>query len=418
VKLPVSALLGALLLAAPLGAAQEAEPAPEAPPWARLAAELGALARGVAPEVVGPRVAELGSPALVFDALGLQELPLEEGALALGPREHAALLEGARRLGRAAFQELWSAAASASDAARRRTAIELVGLCGKTADLATALQAAAPAEEGAGLDTAALALLEEAAGRLLAREREALEALRPAIVNGSPETSGYLIRALGRAPDERTLGFLVRLMGYDRSLELPALSEIAHTARQLAPPFEENLRASVRERLSSDDRQVVRMAVVALAELWDEEALPALIELCAGSDQALAAAAFVALERTTGLAFPRRPERWSSWFRSEQQWLDGEGARLPEQLESLEVARVLAALRGLAGHRLGREHFAQLVAGLLEHEDARVRREACRTLGTLGCPSAREPLEKTLSDPDADVVAAAQVALRAMRHGA
>src|SRR5262245_11581665 len=105
----------------------------EAPDFARLAVELASLERGVEPEVVSQRIHALGtaSAPLVFEALCRDELALAEGSLALGEREHRALLEGARRIGREPFVRAWSEAASSADPRRRRTTIELVGLAGK-----------------------------------------------------------------------------------------------------------------------------------------------------------------------------------------------------------------------------------------------------------------------------------------------
>ena len=382
----------------------------------RLAAELGRLERGVAPDVVGQPLATLfaGSPARMFDALSSSELSFADGrVLTLGERERAALLEGARRLGRAALVGPWTTGAGGT-AAQRRTAIELVGLCGHATDLETALRAATPAVTNESGDPEAMRLLEEAAARLLARAPDMLVVLRPAILHSAPAVSGHLIRSLGHAPDEGTLEFLEELLAFDERLELPLLSEIERVARRSAPPFDEDLCARVGSYLRSPDRQLVRTAATTLAVLRDEAALPALLELCANPDAALSAAAFLALERTTGLSLPRRAERWRSWFQAEQRWLREESPRVCSALWSDEVPQVLAALRTLGGHRLERRRFAHAVVPLLEHASAAVRGQTCRTLSALGSSEMRDAIERLLRDADASVSAAAREALRAL----
>ena len=415
-KRPAALLLVCLASFAGPGAAQETDSPSREEILSRLVAELGQLEEGVAPETVATRLPALmsGAPELLFDALA-GELALADGsALAISEAGHAALLGGARRLGRAALVGPWSVGASGT-AAQRRAAIELVGLCGQAADLETALQAATPATLGEAFDPEALNLLEEAASRLLVRAPDMLVVLRPAILHAPPEISSRLVRSLGRAPDERTLAFLADLLDFDERLELPLLSEIEGVARRSSPPFDESLCATVRAYLDSADRQLARTAATTLAVLRDEAAVPALIELCASTDAALSGAAFLALERTTGLPLPRRPERWRSWLRAEQLWASTERASVFAALESGDVTQILAALRTLAAHRLERRLFAEKVAPFLEHSDPGVRAQACSTLGALAQPESERALERMLSDPDARVSAAAKTALSCLR---
>jgi len=412
-----AALLALGWLALPLSAArQQGDPA-EVAAFAPLVAELAGLERGLAPERAVQRIHALGSPSagVLFDALSRDELPRTEGALVLGEREHEVLLEGAGRIGRDAFAPLWREAATDADARRRRTAIELVGRAGRPADLEIAIQAATPSADVEGdleVDPAALPALETATSRLLTRDPGALRALRPAILHASPELSGYLIRAVGPTPDERA--FLGDLLGLDAGLDLPLLSQLARVTRGQPPPFDEGLVTHVRAYLAEPDRQLARAAAMALAELQDEEALPHLLELAQGSDSALAGAAFLAMERTTGLSLPRRGERWRSWLADEQRWLAGEGARVPSLLKGNDVQRILETLREVARHRLGRQRLAPAVAQLLHHGDRLVRMEACRTLEALATPVARAALEEVRADRDAGVAAAAGRALRTL----
>lgn len=389
-------------------------PAPEG--LARLAAELAQLEQGLAPVTVAQRIHAFGpaSAADVFEALSRDELPLGEETLALGARQHEVLLDGARRLGREAFGELWRTAASGPDLRRRLTAIELIGVTGKGADLATAVQAALPLEPGGAFDPPAVQAVEKACASLLASDCGTFAFLRPAILNTPPGLAGYLIRAAGHTPTPRTLDLFVDILGFEPCLDLTLLSQIGRMTRGQPPPFDEHLRARVREYLSDPDRQLVRTAVMTLAELQDEDAIPQLIDMTKSGDAAFSGAAFLALERTAGLSLPRRTDRWLSWLATEQAWIIGAAPLLRAALEGDDLPRALAALTEISRHRLGRQRLAAAVAGLLVHEDRRVRLESCRTLRALGCIVARESLEQALQDDDPEVTAAAQSALRAL----
>lgn len=389
----------------------------EAEAFDRLAAELGTLDNGVEPEIVAQRIHALGSPfaPVVFEALSRDELPSHGSSLVLGEREHRVLLDGARRIGREAFLRPCSEAVASADGRKRRTVVELVGLVGRSGDLGTAVQAATPTEEGTHPDPDAVAALEQATERLLERDQGTIALLRPAIVHASPELAGAMIQAAGHEPSDRTLRFLVDLLGFEPHLELSLLSQIARVVRGQTPPFEEEVRARVRSYLGNEDRQVVRAAAMALAELQDEDALPALLDLSASPDNAVSGSAFAALERTTGLSLPRRTDRWRSWFAVEQEWMGAEGARALAELKCTSAPRIQSALREIASHRLGRQRLSALVAGLLAHPEPGVRLEACRTLRALASPVARASLEQVLSDADPEVAAAAASALQALR---
>lgn len=384
--------------------------------FAPLAVELAKLEDGLDPGTVAQRIHALGPRCapILLDALSLDELPTGSGSLGLGKSEHAVLLDGARQLGREAFAPFWSEAASATSSRRRRTAIELVGLVGKSGDLGTAVLAASGLEPGDALDPENVRALEDAATRLLTRDPGTLTLLRPAILHSHPELAGHLIRAVAQVPDERTLVFFADILGLEPRLDLPVLSQIARIARIQNPPFDDRLRAHVRAYLGDPDRQIVRTAAMALAEFQDEEALPKLLELAAGADKAVSGAAFLALERTTGMSLPRRPERWQSWLALEQSWLERRGPDLLAALDGHDVPLLVASLREIACHRLGRQRMAVGVASLLGHEDRRVRLEVCLTLQALGSPSMRESLEQMLRDEDADVARAAAGALHAL----
>jgi len=264
------------------------------------------------------------------------------------------------------------------------------------------------------VDPQAPLALEDAAARLLARDPGTLTLLRPAILHTDPELAGHLIRAAGHTPDERTLEFFADILGLETRLDLPLLSQIARVARGQVPPFEERLRVHVRAYLGDPERQIVRAAAMALAELQDEEALPLLLDLTSGADKAVSGAAFLALERTTGMSLPRRSERWRSWLAVEQGWLTSQGPGILAALKSDSVPLIVASLREVSSHHLGRQRLVVAAAPLITHEDRRVRVEVCRTLQALGSPVARASLEELLRDDDADVAAAAAGALRAL----
>jgi hypothetical protein len=170
----------------------------------------------------------------------------------------------------------------------------------------------------------------------------------------------------------------------------------------------------VRAYLDDEDRQLVRAAAMALAELEDPGALPELLRLTTAPDPVLSGAAFAALERTTGLALPRRPERWQSWFAAELAWTRERAGPLRSLLDGPDPARAMAALREIAMHRIDRPGLVELAAASLAHADERVRAEACRTLGALRSAVAAPSLRAALSDPSPPVGAAALQALRCL----
>ena len=376
----------------------------------RLAAELRALADGADPAPVGQRLAALPPPTLL-EALGSETLTVDGAALDLGEREHAALLQAARLLGRAAFVAPWHEAAAGADGAARRATIELVGHLGTGVDADVAVRAATPLDERAPLDGPALERLEEAAKQLLARAPDALVGLRPPLLRTRPEVAGRILRAVGGSGDPRALEFLADLLGFDEALDLPLLSEIERASRATAPPFPERIRSRVRSYLASSDRQLARSAAMTVAELEDEDSLPVLVELCATSDPALAGASYRALERTTGLALPRRAALWQAWMQGEQRWARENGERVLAALGGDDASAIVRALQEVAPHRLERQRFSLLAAQHLRHEDARVRLEACRTLRALDSSAGRRALKRATGDPDPLVAAAAQQAL-------
>jgi hypothetical protein len=383
-------------------------------PLAPLVAELETLRAGAGAADVARRIRAIGAdaPHMVLAAWSRDELPGSAGALVLGDEERHALLLGARALGRSAFITPWSEAAGSEDARLRRATIELVGELGEAGDLPLALRAAARAGNREAPEHADALALERAATALLVRDPRTLTALRPAILGTHPELASGLIRAAGSIADVRTLTFLEELLGMEPRLDLPLLSQMERVARTCTPPFEERHGARVRAYLADPDRQLARSAALCLAVLQDDGSLEALVELSASGDPALAAAAFVALERTTGLPLPRSSERWRCWVMSERTWQREHGARLDAALASRSVPRLLSALREYTAHRVGRVRTADMIAPLLEHPDPRVRAQACRTLGALGVTGTAERLEQALDDDDPEVVEAARAAVR------
>jgi len=375
----------------------------------RALAELGA---GTRPAAVAERIAKLGpevAPA-IHHALAELHRPADDGRNVAGPR-HDVLQAAARRLGRGAFSSFWGQAAVATGWEPRLATIELVGLVGNATDLRIALLATAPMAPGGEIDARVGPALAEAAGVLVGRDRAALPALRPAILGSSPELASRLVMALGHAEDPRAPQLLVDLLGFDARLDLPVLSELGGCTGAARRNQAESWAERVRPYLDREDRQLVRAAARALGALEDAASVEALVELSARPDRGVSTEAFAALRRISGLSFPDRADRWRSWLAAEREWQRTRAPALLEALRNSEVARVCAALTELSLHPLDRRRQVPLVASFLEHENPRVRVEACRTLRILGPELAREALERATGDRAPSVAAAAASAL-------
>ncbi len=371
-----------------------------------------ACARGgdAAEEEIAALGPEIGPAVLALLASG----ELDSG-VSLDHRCRAVLLSAAGRLGREPFASSWGQAALSTDGRMRRAAIELIGATGSAADLASAVQAATPPTPGQRLDPAHTGALEDAVDALLDRDPEALLTLRASILHSSPDLAGHLIRGAARDGSEKRLHFLGELLGFTPGMDACLFSHLACLARELDPPFEDDLCLRVRSYLVSGDRQLVRGALAVLAELEDPEAIEELLELAATPDAVLSEASYLALERTCALALPRRVERWRAWHASERDWFARRASHLPREL-GRSAPEVVATLREIAAHRLRRHELASLVMPLLGHQDPRLRLEACRTLEGLASATASEALSAALEDPDPAVRAAAGEALTASRR--
>jgi len=437
--------MSSLLLALGLLALQQADESALAARLAPLTAELASLQPGQRPESVARRIAGLpGAPELVLEALSREKLPAAPGSgrtdpLPLDEHLRAALRASARPIGRQAFLGPWAQAAGSGDEHRRIAVIELVGDLGAAADLPLALRASAPTAGESRPSSGIGEALEHAAEQLLARDRRTLPALRPAILSSPAELASRLIRVAGSHPDERTLPLLEGMLGFDARLDLPLISTMERVARTVLTPAVEasepggespdtdvddgleggRLSLRVREYLNHTDRQLVRAAALCLAALQDEGSLDALLELGASSDPGLSGAAFLSLERLSGMTLPRRIDRWQAWAEAERTWTR---ERAPEVMECLQgsdhpLPQMLAALRELSQHRLGRRRYAEALVPLLDHHDPRLQTQVCRTLaalGTLASPRAFDRLQELAQGSRPEVAEAARTALLAV----
>ena len=107
-------------------------------------------------------------------------------------------------------------------------------------------------------------------------------------------------------------------------------------------------------------------------------------------------------------------ERWVAWHEAEQRWFEEDAPDVLADLASEDDARVLAAVRELASHRLHRDELAEALAELLGHGTPSVRLCACSALQSLGSPLALPALVRALGDEDEAVARAAWSTLRRM----
>jgi HEAT repeat protein len=346
------------------------------------------------------RIAALGPEA----AGGVFEVLCGEPRGARREVAHAA----AAKLGRVALLSvLAECRAEEATPERGLAALELLAALGQGRDLELVPALAGPAaawtpELGEGFRAAFAAIL--------ARDEEALRALSAILTALPVATRDAAIRELGTRAEPSTLVWLGDHLEGD--LSLPVLSVIERLPAPLLLGASESMRNKVRDLLSSGDGQCQRKAAIVAGAVGDFEAVDLLIELVEDEDRCAREGAHAALQRLFGLNLPAESARWEAWLGVERRWYEEDFVRHSRELDSCTVARVLAALTEIGGHRYERHRLAQSVLRTLERREPGVRDLAIRTLERIGSPAAIPDLVRLLEDPDEGVARLAWQALR------
>lgn len=295
------------------------------------------------------------------------------------------------------------------DDAARAAAVDLRAAAGEARDLAWMVAVLKPAQSPAP-GPLALEAYERGLQRLLGRDPRAYEAAAEIWRRGERELLPGLVRAIGAAGDPAGLPLLLKVATWDAQLAPLAIGQVRHVGPAEDRAVNRAFGDLLRRRLEGDDAGQRRMAMVALAELGDFNALPKLLDVLEEED-GLERDALWSLRHLTGMHFAEAP-RWRRWYAAELRWFDEEYPRVVYDLHSLDPARSLAAARVMAQHRLRRHELATELARALDGALRVHRTTLCAGLEALGSERGVPSLVRTLEDPRPEVRAAAVQALR------
>lgn len=251
----------------------------------------------------------------------------------------------------------------------------------------------------------------DAIAALLVREPRAMAAVELAARRS--ESAGYamLVAALGRRGGNEALDVLSDLVGaFDEhdSLVFSAITQASATAGTSAC---ENAAARVRPHLVSAAPTKLQACAAALGALRDTEALADLIELLETSEGGVRKTVHASLCRIAERSFPATVSAWKTWHRREVLWYSTEAPGQLARAAEGSSADALDALRVIGQHPLFRDFLAADIAGLLEHDDPRVRAAACDVSARLRSRHSARPLAMRLGDEETSVSDAARRAL-------
>jgi HEAT repeat protein len=376
------------------------------------------------PEDSGAALAALGPATLevLFDVLEQRSVPgLDEGegAQLLSRPQQETLLVALEALGRQAVLPVVEARLAVEgdgpgpSRAARRAGLVALGAVARGGELPRLLELAVdPVLEthDAQLD----ADLEDAVRRSALRDPRAFGVLAELARDLEPGALQPVLLGVGATRDPRGIEVLVELSMAEERVRTLAASQVPLLGAAPEPDWNRELARALQGDLDSGSRNLRVAALIALGELEDFDAVPAMIELLGDADPGLRSAAHRGLQRLLNRAASPSPGAWRHWYRVERDWLDREAPRLFGASRGADEAAAVAALEEIGRHRLERHRLA-LEAGLaLTHPSAAVRLTACRVLTGLGSRWAAGDLRMALTDPDPAVAAAAGEALRAV----
>jgi HEAT repeat protein len=244
-------------------------------------------------------------------------------------------------------------------------------------------------------------MLQAAVEAVLARDPRGFAVVVDEVPDAHADLREALVRAMGASGSPRAIEPLLGLLGRQRELDLPVLTQLARLTSSDDRTLEPRRIDPVRELLRADAR-VAREAMIVVGRLRDFESVPVLIEYLASGDARLRQQALWSLQRISGLGLRADPGRWRAWERSESRWW--ESARtLLARLDGTDTADVLAAINEVAARRLFRDGLSRELQPLLRRGETVIVRNACSALGQLGSPSSVGPLIDALCHPDAEV---------------
>ena len=418
--------LGALALAAALAGPARADGGRdlETRAGALLAAQRSASADGASHEgdqlALARSLAALGGEAVptLFDVLVERRYRAEvDGELApypLAPWQATAVSAALVTLPRdAVLAFLRERVLGSEERAAQTTALALCSELGGARALRLMLDIADAAQAGGeALDAALQMEFEHAAAALMAREPETVHDLRQMWRGIADHMLAPAVRAVGRSESVEGIELLADQLGWRADLDLLMLVQVGRLALYVPADFDSGEVVDVlRAYLASSEPALRREAAVDLGRLGAEEAVLDLVALLDDDGPRVSEKALEALHRITGMRLPGARERWRAWHAEELRWMREERPAVLAQLESRDLADVVAAIGELSRRRLFRGEIALDLSQTLWVEDPFVRTLGCIALSHLGSSAAVPALVEVLGDSDERVRSAARAAL-------
>lgn len=249
--------------------------------------------------------------------------------------------------------------------------------------------------------------------RMLARDTKGFGSLR-SLVKESPEDFAEVgIEALSGTTGERALATLAYLLDDNRLDTIALVRAVEQVGRRSLPPFDEFLLRRLRELSQDDDIELRAASLRASGALADERSLDLQIAGISDEEAIVRSAAGDALNELTGLRFGTSPERWLSWYASENAWWDERAQTVLDRLEDVDPAVAISAIGELIPHRMQRARLASAIARCLDNESPELRRLACLGIEQLGSRTVVLDVLERLTDVDEDVRESAHHCLQA-----
>jgi HEAT repeat protein len=248
---------------------------------------------------------------------------------------------------------------------------------------------------------------------ILARDPAALAQVRGLVSESPPGLASPIVEALSTQGSGAATRILADLLGRSPGLDPLLLARLAERGR-LRESGAESVFECVRRYLKKTDPALVYGAVLACGRLGDDGAVETLVDLLAHADERLRGGIFRALERISGLGLGQDAARWTSWYRSESRWWEGEAEGLLLRIERGRGLEFVRAAREALEHRLFRDRIAEAFAQTLQLGGDEEVLLACRALEQLRARIAVPGLIECLERDDPLVRRAAWKALRAI----
>lgn len=347
---------------------------------------------------------------------------LVEGQLEqiLSAPQRQVLLDAFEALGRSAvLAEVQLALGPDEDLAARVVLIETLGAVGEPGDLEALQQLAQLPEEGAAAEGSVEEpgeVLEDAfraaLARLLRRDPGgAFPALGLAAREGPQELLPATILAVGDVGGDGALVWLEELVNFFPDRARLCASQVPRIGRSLSSVVNRQLASRLRWMLDPGRAGDCSAAMLALGELRDHEAIPAMTGFLEDGREGLARDALWSLRCATGQTFPADPKLWRTWYADELAWFTSEYAGARSRLTHGDPAHVADALRAICKRRIRRDELALDVLAVLRSSNPNLRSLACSALEELDEPLVVPALVQQLDDPEPACVQAAGRAL-------